>query len=94
MLWLIFSADSVADAVVEFDAVNATMNTAFGYPSADGKTKTYAAPIPNPDPHVYEVAMCIEDRCLPWLTDAQKTALVTTNYLQLAGWFSTGAIHG
>lgn len=67
----------------EFDALNAQLNIALGYPDAQG-TLRYADPIPNPDDPT-QVAMTIQDRVLPFLSDQQIESLVDDT--AIAGWF-------
>jgi hypothetical protein len=75
----------------EYAALNLSLGLEFGYPSADGKTLRYAPEVVDALRNVSTglYAMPIEDRCLPFLTDAQKTSLVTVDYLSANGWLST-----
>lgn len=67
----------------EFAALNGRLNVAFGYPTADGATLTYAKPQANPD-NANEVAMFISESALPHLTMDETIALQDSSVI--ASW--------
>jgi hypothetical protein len=82
MNYLIFTGLS---AQKDFDALNARLNEKLGFPCSLGQTHTYATPINHPTTGV--MAMPIQDRCLPFLSTGELTALVPLETMVAAGWF-------
>jgi len=68
----------------EFTTLNGQLNAVFGYPTEDGLTLTYADPVVNPQ-DINQVAMLIEDRCLPYLTQEQINDLIDVS--TISNWF-------
>ncbi len=60
--------------VGDFDTLNATMNTAFGYPNQ--YAQTYAEPILHANET--ECLFIVEPRCIAYLSEAQVAALLDT----------------
>jgi hypothetical protein len=87
MNWIILSGNSASDVEASFSAMNARLGAALGIPSADGHTTQYAQPLEHPT--LNQIAIPITDEAVPFLTDAERAALYTTEYLRTAGFFPT-----
>lgn len=79
----------ILSSQAEFDALNALINQHLGYPTADRLTLTYALSPTVNNSNPLQLALEIQDRCLPLLTAQQSATLVTGDFLKQNGWAST-----
>lgn len=88
MNWLLLTDTTQAGVMAQFNTLNQLMNKKLGYPTADGKTLTYAQPIlSNPSVGVYHCAFPILTMAKPFLTATQATALILPATMISQGWF-------